>query len=156
MAHQAFPWHSLPPAPKFCSNPAPVQPVWSWWDVGQEDQLPSLQKALRAPWKASAGIQHFHHARFNSTPHLGSLHSSSLQRTVPKSARVREGLEMDHNWEPSPSTLLTKKLRISGKDPRSWQHTKPGFAKAEPKSFSARKGQHSRARGKQQLLDKTL
>lgn len=62
---------------------------------------------------------------------------------------------MNLSWEPSPSSLFPKMLRISGKDPRSWQHTKPGFAKPEPESLSARKGQHSRAKGKQ-LLDKTL
>lgn len=150
MAHLTFPRHSP-------QTPAPTLHQYSQFGAGGtvelEDQLPSLQKALGAPWEGrnSAGIYHLHvqpiPPGLTPLPTAGPSEQECAQsRSLAESGkdwrRIRAGSQV-------PSTLFPKKLRFSGKDPRSWHHTKPGFAKPKLKSLSARKGQHSRARGTQ-------
>lgn len=152
MAHLTFPRHSP-------QTPAPTLHQYSQFGAGGtvelEDQLPSPAESTRS----SLGREEFsrnlplacaaHPSRSDSAPHCRSLRagvcteqSRSLAESGKDWRRIRAGSQV-------PSTLFPKKLRFSGKDPRSWHHTKPGFAKPKPKSLSARKGQHSRARGTQ-------
>lgn len=109
-----------PPNP--CSNAAPVQPVWSWWDCGAGGSAPIPAESTRS----SLGREEFsrnlplacaaHPSRSDSAPHCRSLRAGAQSRAGVRQSQGRTGDESELGAK-SPALFFQKSSDFREKTP---------------------------------------